>query len=79
MMIDVCPIVLFVNRKKYEVFNADPTLLLNYWLRKEACLMGSKSMCNEGGCGSCVVLLQFPGEKPKAVNSVRKFTIQTII
>ena len=62
----------FVNKRKYEVSNVDPTLSLNLWLRQEACLTGTKWMCNEGGCGSCAVLMQYPGQIVQVVNSVRK-------
>ena len=69
-MVHKSPLCVFVNGKEYTVANVDPTLSLNLWLRQELCLTGTKWMCNEGGCGSCVVLLQYPGQKPKAVNSV---------
>jgi len=64
-------IIFYVNGKKHTLSSVDPTLSLNLWLRQEACLTGTKWMCNEGGCGSCMVLLQCPGQATKAVNSVR--------
>ena len=63
-------ICLHVNGRNYIVSDVDPTLSLNLWLRHEACLTGTKWMCNEGGCGSCVVLMQYPGQAAQAVNSV---------
>ena len=67
---DITVLSFFVNGKKYTLCDFDPTFSLNYWLRNEAGLTGTKLMCNEGGCGSCVVLLQYPSQKPKIVNSV---------
>ena len=60
----------YVNGKTYTVNNVGPTDVLNSWLRLQPGLTGTKSMCFEGGCGSCVVALQRPAEKIIAVNSV---------
>lgn len=60
----------FVNGKSYSVDNVGPTDVLNSWLRSQPGLTGTKSMCYEGGCGSCVVALQRPAEPVIAVNSV---------
>ena len=60
----------FVNGKSYSVSNVEPTEVLNSWLRAQPGLTGTKSMCYEGGCGSCVVALQRPSEDVIAVNSV---------
>lgn len=48
---------------------------LNEYLRKVAHLTGTKSMCLEGGCGACVVCVQYADPVTKkntilAVNSV---------
>ncbi|XP_063928230.1 uncharacterized protein LOC135141244 [Zophobas morio] len=36
----------------------DPNTSLNFYLRNHLHLTGTKVMCREGGCGSCVVVLQ---------------------
>ena len=59
-----------VNFSQYTVSIVDPKTSLNSWLRSQAGLTGTKWMCGEGGCGSCMVLLQHPLKTPKAVNSV---------
>nr|XP_002120933.2 xanthine dehydrogenase/oxidase-like [Ciona intestinalis] len=58
-----------VNGKDYVVQDPDPTTSLNSWMRIQPKLTGVKVMCEEGGCGCCVVTLQKPNETPKAVNS----------
>lgn len=49
-------------RKKYvylilivHVSNMAPECTLNEYLREEIFLTGTKRMCLEGGCGSCIV------------------------
>ena len=66
----------YVNGKSYTVNNVQPTQVLNSWLRAQPGLTGTKSMCYEGGCGSCVVALQRPSENVIAVNSVSFVTKQ---
>ena len=63
-------VTFFVNGKSYTVADVDPTQVFNSWLRSQPGLTGTKAMCYEGGCGSCVLALQRPGEEIKAVNSV---------
>ncbi|XP_044766830.1 indole-3-acetaldehyde oxidase-like [Coccinella septempunctata] len=47
-----------------------PKTTLNDYLRQKMFLMGTKRMCNEGGCGACVVVVKKPGnDKYIAVNS----------
>uniref|UniRef100_H2YPE4 FAD-binding PCMH-type domain-containing protein n=1 Tax=Ciona savignyi TaxID=51511 RepID=H2YPE4_CIOSA len=58
-----------VNGKQYSVQSPDPTVSLNSWMRLQPGLTGVKVMCEEGGCGCCVVTLQKPNEGPKAVNT----------
>lgn len=55
-----------------------PEVSLNDYIRNEADLRGTKSMCHEGGCGACVVTVRTPlppsnNMKTFAVNSVRTF------
>lgn len=50
------------------------TLLVDF-IRRTACLPGTKWMCREGGCGACVVtqIVTDPitgKKKPRAINSV---------
>ena len=61
----------YINGKSYTISDVSPTQVLNSWLRSQPGLTGTKSMCYEGGCGSCMVALQRPSEAVKAVNSVR--------
>lgn len=54
---------------------------LNTYIRNYVKLSGTKFMCLEGGCGSCVVTLEgiHPANKTKttwAINSVRLETIK---
>lgn len=63
-----------VNGTEYTVLNPDPKIHLNEWLRNHLHLTGTKALCHEGGCGSCVVAVakEDPMTSPgsiKAVNS----------
>lgn len=64
---DIC---FTVNNTQYSISDVNPKMSLNNWLRSEVCMTGTKWMCNEGGCGSCMVLIQYPSQKPISVNSV---------
>lgn len=44
-----------LNGKTMVVGGASPLLSLNDWLRLQPGLAGTKRMCEEGGCGCCVV------------------------
>nr|XP_039262043.1 abscisic-aldehyde oxidase-like isoform X1 [Styela clava] len=46
-----------VNGVVFTVENPDIGTTLNSWLRNNAKLTGTKAMCKEGGCGSCVVMV----------------------
>ncbi|HYM62709.1 MAG TPA: molybdopterin cofactor-binding domain-containing protein [Thermoanaerobaculia bacterium] len=51
-------ILFYVNGKRFEIADPDPTTLLIDWLRSDAIgLTGTKLSCGEGGCGACTVML----------------------
>jgi carbon-monoxide dehydrogenase small subunit len=50
------PITLMVNNEKYEL-SVEPHWTLVDVLRYQLDLIGTKTMCNEGECGSCTVLI----------------------
>ncbi|XP_061428611.1 LOW QUALITY PROTEIN: xanthine dehydrogenase-like [Lethenteron reissneri] len=50
---------LTVNGKDYTVENPDPRTTLSEFLRGTLRLSGTKVMCHEGGCGCCVVTVQY--------------------
>ncbi|XP_045464415.1 indole-3-acetaldehyde oxidase-like [Harmonia axyridis] len=53
-----------------NVLDVGPKTTLNDYLRRKMFLLGTKRMCNEGGCGTCVVAVKKPKEdKFLAVNS----------
>ncbi|XP_021929641.1 indole-3-acetaldehyde oxidase-like [Zootermopsis nevadensis] len=64
-----------INEKKYTVSgDIPPGTSLNTYIRNHANLRGTKVMCHEGGCGSCIVAVRsqnaFTKEKSTyAVNS----------
>ncbi|XP_044733467.1 abscisic-aldehyde oxidase-like [Chrysoperla carnea] len=69
-----------INGKKYTIcpdgIKISATTSLNTFIRNVAELKGTKIMCSEGGCGSCIVAAQFihpltQREVLIAVNSVR--------
>lgn len=68
-----------LNGSSVHVSDATPLLSLNDWLRAQPGLAGTKRMCEEGGCGCCVVAgvgpIQSAEEEPEnntaAINSVR--------
>nr|CAG4716072.1 unnamed protein product [Naegleria fowleri] len=51
-------ILLYVNGVKHQLSCPNPELTLSQYLRNELRLTGTKIGCNEGGCGSCVVMIQ---------------------
>lgn len=80
-----CFITLWMGKlcEKTFCFSVDgkfgPDVTLNEYIRNEANLKGTKYMCNEGGCGVCVVSVQAalpPTQENKtfAVNSVSLYT-----
>jgi xanthine dehydrogenase iron-sulfur cluster and FAD-binding subunit A len=44
-----------LNGEDVLIRDASPFLSLNDWLRSQPGLAGTKRMCEEGGCGCCVV------------------------
>ncbi|RZF35839.1 hypothetical protein LSTR_LSTR008945 [Laodelphax striatellus] len=63
-----------INGKRYEVSSLPGNTTLNQFIRGHAHLLGTKYMCQEGGCGACVVAVtayDVISKKPKvfAVNS----------
>eukprot|EP00795_Rhopilema_esculentum_P002081 gene2081-17651_t len=48
---------MFVNGTEYVVINPEPNLYLTDWLRDKVFLKGVKKLCNEGGCGICIVAI----------------------
>ncbi|XP_034939273.1 xanthine dehydrogenase 1-like [Chelonus insularis] len=59
-----------INGVLYQVKQNDlrPDTTLNVFIRDHAKLRGTKSMCHEGGCGTCIVAAEIHGET-LAVNS----------
>mmetsp|Transcript_34636 Transcript_34636/g.58034 ORF Transcript_34636/g.58034 Transcript_34636/m.58034 type:complete len:1370 (-) Transcript_34636:596-4705(-) len=49
-------VTVYVNGKKYVVYDAQPETTLLQWLRGQG-YTGTKLGCGEGGCGACTVLL----------------------
>ncbi|XP_074027296.1 uncharacterized protein isoform X2 [Leptinotarsa decemlineata] len=47
--------------------DVDPEMTLNAYLRKKVFLTGTKRMCLEGGCGSCLVAVEEVGSKEKHI------------
>jgi len=69
--IDNCLVQGFTYRHAcFAVVIDDPLLTLNAWIRSQSGLTGTKFMCYEGGCGSCIVTLEKPKDHFMAVNSV---------
>nr|XP_033800981.1 aldehyde oxidase 1-like isoform X2 [Geotrypetes seraphini] len=50
-------LIFYVNGRKVIEKNADPEMMLLYYLRKRLRLTGTKYSCGEGGCGACTVML----------------------
>lgn len=53
-------IVFKVNEQEYKIVAGEvsPDMSLNTYLRTRLCLTGTKFMCQEGGCGCCIVTIQ---------------------
>uniref|UniRef100_A0A1B0DQ15 Uncharacterized protein n=1 Tax=Phlebotomus papatasi TaxID=29031 RepID=A0A1B0DQ15_PHLPP len=53
-------IVFKVNGQECKIVDGEvsPDTSLNTYLRTRLCLTGTKFMCQEGGCGCCIVTIQ---------------------
>ena len=58
-----------LNGSRVYVKDASPLLSLNDWLRTQPGLAGTKRMCEEGGCGCCVVAGVGPVQSAEAQQS----------
>ncbi|XP_060062960.1 xanthine dehydrogenase/oxidase-like [Ylistrum balloti] len=52
-------LVFYVNQRKIVENRPDPTTTLLQYLRRNLKLTGTKNACNQGGCGSCTVMLSW--------------------
>ncbi|XP_060084586.1 xanthine dehydrogenase/oxidase-like [Ylistrum balloti] len=52
-------LVFYVNQQKIVENRPDPTTTLLQYLRRHLKLTGTKNACNQGGCGSCTVMLSW--------------------
>ncbi|XP_059622489.1 xanthine dehydrogenase-like [Phlebotomus argentipes] len=52
-------VIFTVNKKKCKIVAGEmpPDTSLNMYLRTRLCLTGTKFMCQEGGCGCCIVTI----------------------
>ncbi|XP_067838884.1 xanthine dehydrogenase-like [Heptranchias perlo] len=68
-------LILRVNGVLHDVKDEDPQMSLAEYLRSILQLCGTKTMCHEGGCGCCVVVVEYddlvnPGKRIiKSINS----------
>lgn len=51
-------LIFWLNGKKVEISNPDPTMLLVDYLHSVG-LKGTKIGCGQGGCGACTVMLSY--------------------
>ncbi|XP_049943149.1 uncharacterized protein LOC126419914 [Schistocerca serialis cubense] len=62
--------VFHINGKEYHVDNTVPVgTSLNTYIRNYANLKGTKAMCHEGGCGTCIVMVTKKHPVSKKVES----------
>jgi xanthine dehydrogenase/oxidase len=55
MAAGVTTVSFVLNGEEVRLDNVSTSLSLNDWLRSQHGLSGTKRMCNEGGCGCCIV------------------------
>lgn len=53
-------LVLYINGQRHAVHGRDAFLSLSEYLRRRCNLIGTKTVCSEGDCGACTVLIGRP-------------------
>ncbi|KAK6190506.1 hypothetical protein SNE40_002363 [Patella caerulea] len=69
-------LVFYVNGEKITESQPDPTCTLLYYLRKTLTLTGTKSVCGEGGCGACTVMISKYDDKN---NTIRHYSVNACL
>ncbi|XP_049839222.1 uncharacterized protein LOC126284382 [Schistocerca gregaria] len=70
-------VVFYINGRRCEVDNTVPVgTSLNTYIRNYVNLKGTKAMCHEGGCGSCIVMMT---RKHPVSQKVESFAINSCL